>query len=79
MLGFDALELDGDFLPGDYVGSEVDVTERTGSDLPANPVFITDAEVLAHVSHLTHPRSKDQGDKTVTVLCLVGKTGWLQA
>ena len=43
MLGLDALELDGDLLSGDDVGSQVDVTERTRSDLASDAVFVTDA------------------------------------
>lgn len=46
MLGLDALELDGDLLSGDDVGSEVDVTERARSDLAPDAVFVTDAKVL---------------------------------
>lgn len=46
MLGLDALQLDGNLLTGDDVGPEVDVTEGAGADLPANTVFITDAEIL---------------------------------
>ena len=46
VLGFDALELDGDFLAGNDVRSEVDVAKGAGSDLPANPVLVTHAEIL---------------------------------
>lgn len=46
MLGLDALELDGDLLARDDVGSQVDVAKRAGPDLPADPVLVTDAEVL---------------------------------
>lgn len=49
VLGFDALELDGNFLSRDDVSPEVDVAKRTRSDLPANPVLVTDAEVLFRV------------------------------
>lgn len=43
MLGLDALELDGDLLSGDDVGSQVNVTERARSDLASDAVFVTDA------------------------------------
>lgn len=43
MLGLDALELDGDLLSGDDVGSKVDVTERARSDLAPDAVLVTDA------------------------------------
>lgn len=46
MLGLDALKLDGNLLAGDDVGSQVDVTERAGSDLASDAVFVTDAKVL---------------------------------
>lgn len=46
VLGLDALELDGDLLAGDDVGAQVDVTERSGTDLAADTVFVTDSEIL---------------------------------
>lgn len=46
MLGLDRLKLDGNLLSGNDVCSEVDVAKRTGADLAANPVFITDAKIL---------------------------------
>lgn len=46
VLGLDALELDGDLLAGDDVGSQVDVTERTRADLAADAVLVTDSQVL---------------------------------
>lgn len=49
VLGLDALELDGDLFSGDDVGTEVDVTERTGSNLSADPVLVADAQILMGV------------------------------
>ena len=46
MLGLDALELDGNLLARDDVGSEVDITEGAASDLTADTVLITDAKIL---------------------------------
>jgi hypothetical protein len=46
MLGLDALELDGDLFARDDVGAEVDITERTGTDLATDPVFVADTKVL---------------------------------
>ena len=46
VLGLDALELDGNLLARDDVGSEVDVTEGAAPDLTADTVFITDAKIL---------------------------------
>ena len=46
VLGLDALKLDGDLLAGDDVGAEVDVAERAGTDLAADAVLVTDAEIL---------------------------------
>lgn len=46
MLGLDALELDGDLLTRDDVGSEVDVSERSATNLAADTVLVADAEIL---------------------------------
>lgn len=46
VLGLDALELDGNLFSGDDVGTEVDVTERTRSNLSTDPVLVTDTQVL---------------------------------
>jgi hypothetical protein len=46
VLRLDALELDGNLLTGDDVGSEVDITERTTTDLTADAVLVADAEIL---------------------------------
>ena len=46
VLGLDALELDGNLLARDDVGSEVDITEGAASDLTADTVLITDAKIL---------------------------------
>jgi hypothetical protein len=52
VLGLDGLKLDGDFFTRDNVGSEVDVTETSTSDLTTNTVLIADAKILEerHVS-----------------------------
>jgi len=46
VLGLDTLKLDGNLFTGDDVGSEVDVTETTTTDLTTNAVFIADAKIL---------------------------------
>ena len=46
VLGLDALELDGDLLSRDDIGSEVDVSERSTTNLAANTVLVADAEIL---------------------------------
>lgn len=46
VLCLDRFELDGDFLAGNDVGAEVDVTKGSGSDLSADAVFITNSKVL---------------------------------
>lgn len=46
VLGFDTLELDGDFFTRDDVRSEVDVTERAAADLSSDPVLVPHAEIL---------------------------------
>ena len=46
MLGLDALELNSDLLTRDDVGSEVDVSERSTTNLAANTVLVADAEIL---------------------------------
>lgn len=46
VLGLDALELDGDLFAGDDVGTQVNVTERTRSDLSADTVLVTDSQIL---------------------------------
>lgn len=46
VLGLNALELDSDLFAGDDVGAEVDITERSGTDLAADTVFVTDSEIL---------------------------------
>lgn len=50
MLGLDRLELDTDLLTGDDVQTEVDISERTTSDLLANPVLSRDSQI-----HGGHP------------------------
>lgn len=50
VLGLDGLELDGNLLTGDDVGAEVDVTERTRTDLSTDTVLVTDAQI--HGSHV---------------------------
>lgn len=46
VLGLNALELDSDLFAGDDVGAEVNITERSGTDLAADTVFVTDSEIL---------------------------------
>jgi hypothetical protein len=46
MLGLDTLKLDSNLFTGDNVGSEVDVTERTTTNLTTDAVFIADAKIL---------------------------------
>jgi hypothetical protein len=46
MLGLDGLKLDGNLLTGDDVGPQVDIAERPRTNLPANAVLVTDAEIL---------------------------------
>jgi hypothetical protein len=48
VLGLDGLQLDGDLFTGDDVDTEVDVTERTGSDLFTDTVFGAYAEIHSH-------------------------------
>lgn len=51
VLGLDAFELDGNFFARDDVGAQVDVAERTGTDLATDAVLVTDAKILyEHVS-----------------------------
>ena len=52
VLGLDRLELDGNLLSGDDIGTEVDVTEGAASNLASNAVLVTNAEILGtNVSH----------------------------
>lgn len=46
VLRLDALELNGNLFTRDDVGSEVDITERTTTDLTADAVLVADAEIL---------------------------------
>jgi hypothetical protein len=52
VLSLNRLKLDGNLFTRDDVGSEVDVTETTTSDLTTDTVFIADAKILQdrHVS-----------------------------
>lgn len=50
MLCLDALELDGNFLTRDNVGSEVDVTKRSTTNLAADAVFVAYTEILKEKS-----------------------------
>lgn len=51
VLGLDALELDGDLFSGDDVGAQVNVTERSGTDLAADTVLVTDSEILCCIQY----------------------------
>lgn len=46
VLGLDALELDGNLFSRDDVSAQVDVTERSGTNLAADAVLVTDSEIL---------------------------------
>ena len=48
VLGFDGFQLDGDFFTRDNVDSQVDVPKGTGSDLLADTVLGTYAEIHGH-------------------------------
>lgn len=47
MLGLDGLKLDGNLLSRNDVGTKVDVTEGTGTDLTTDAVLVTDAKILS--------------------------------
>lgn len=46
VLGLDALELDGNLFTGDDVGSEIDITETTTTNLSTDAVLVTNAKIL---------------------------------
>lgn len=46
VLGLDRLKLDGNLLAGDDVGAQVDITERTRTDLSTDAVLVTDSKIL---------------------------------
>jgi len=46
VLRLDGFELDGNLLARDDVGSEVNVTKRTGTDLATDPVLVADTQIL---------------------------------
>lgn len=46
MLGLHGFEFNCNFFSGDDIGTEVDVTERAGTDFAADAVLVTDAEIL---------------------------------
>lgn len=46
VFGLDRLKLDGNLFTGDDVGAQVDITERTGTNLSADAVLVTDSEIL---------------------------------
>lgn len=52
VLGLDTLKLDGDLFTGDDVGSKVDITKTSATDLSANTVFVANAKILHGVSML---------------------------
>jgi hypothetical protein len=54
VLGLDALELDGNLLSRDDIGSEVDVTEGATTDLTTDAVFITYAKILERSVYRLH-------------------------
>lgn len=50
MLRLNGFELDGNFFARDDVGAKVDIAEGTGTNLAANTVLVTDAEILQEIS-----------------------------
>lgn len=68
MLCLHALELDGNLLARDDVGTEVDVTERSGTNLAADAVFITDTKILPDTNtqsgFVTRIGQRDQSSPT---------------
>lgn len=46
VLGLNALELDSNLLARNDVGTEVNITERAGTDLTTDTVLVTDAKIL---------------------------------
>jgi hypothetical protein len=50
VLCLDALELDGDLFSRDNVGSEIDITEGSTTDLTTDTVLIAYAKILVEVS-----------------------------
>lgn len=46
MLGLDGLEFDSNFFARNDIGSKVDVTKTTATDLAADAVLVTNAEIL---------------------------------
>jgi hypothetical protein len=53
LISLDALELDGNFLARDDIGSQVDVTEGAAPDLTTDTVFITDTKILWEICQHT--------------------------
>jgi hypothetical protein len=46
VLGLDGLELDGDLFSGSDVDPQVDDTERTGTYLSDNTIFVANTKIL---------------------------------
>jgi hypothetical protein len=64
VLGLDGFELDSDLLAGDDVGSQIDITEGTATDLAANAVLVADTKILRRSAAMPWV------DRVVTVLFL---------
>lgn len=71
MLGLDALELDGNLFSGDDVGTEIDITKGTRSDLSANTVFITDTQVLFKVRSVDVSKESKMADDVHTMVVIL--------
>lgn len=62
MLSLDRLKLDGNFFTRDNVGTEVDITERTTTNLSTDAVFITDTQILSRDQKLAYCDDEDTND-----------------
>jgi hypothetical protein len=47
VFGLDALELDGNFFTRDDIGAQVDVTETSATNFPADAVLVPDPKILS--------------------------------
>jgi hypothetical protein len=48
MLSLDALKFDGNLLARDDVSAKINVTKTATTDLTANPILVTDTEILEY-------------------------------
>jgi hypothetical protein len=66
VLGLDALKLDGNLFTRDNVGTEVDVTEGTTTDLAADAVLVANAKILqARDSQQGNPQPREEEEGSV--------------